>query len=333
MKTLIALMVFVFSAAAHAGNCTTISRTNFSPNTVIRSSEMNSQLNAIYAPFASASGALDGGCISDGTVEAAALNSADFPALYYGITQGCLVSYSDANTLSVGKCIASVNGFLIKTTSANTVTWACSSCSAEAASTVYYLYIKTGSTGTTLNLLISTTSPNEDGYDNSGNKVLARFFNNASSNIDQYSLDQWHTNELVAKRTEFTAWTPTFTGFGTVTTIDFKWRRNGDRLEFYGTATAGTVTAAQALISLPTGLVIDSTKLSASINTIVGNAGRASTVSTVFHVIATGGESNLKISRSDATGSGALSGVNANVFADNSGTFSVSGSVPIVGWK
>lgn len=51
-----------------------------------------------------------------------------------------------------------------------------------------------------------------------------------------------------------TAYTPTFTGFGTPTNVNFYWRRSGADLEVYGYFTVGTTTATEARISFPSGL-------------------------------------------------------------------------------
>lgn len=190
METVIKFIVLLFliiSAQSFGATCTSISRTNNSANAVLTSTKYNTDLNTVYT----AANALDGGCITDATLEDDALNTTDFAALLNGLTDGCIVAYSDANTLSVGKCRASVNGAFVRTTVATTVTWLCSGCSAEASSTYYFLYIKTGSTGSTLNLLISTSAPNEDGYDSSGNKVLAKFYNSSGSDIFTQSIVQW----------------------------------------------------------------------------------------------------------------------------------------------
>lgn len=53
------------------------------------------------------------------------------------------------------------------------------------------------------------------------------------------------------------AYTPTFTGFGTATSVNFTWTRVGNRLKVMGKFTTGTVTATEARISLPGSLVSD----------------------------------------------------------------------------
>lgn len=49
------------------------------------------------------------------------------------------------------------------------------------------------------------------------------------------------------------AYTPTFTGFGTVSTQNFRYRQVGDSYEIAGTFTLGTTTATEARVSLPNG--------------------------------------------------------------------------------
>ena len=62
--------------------------------------------------------------------------------------------------------------------------------------------------------------------------------------------------------TDWVAYTPTFTGFGTVTAKEFYYRRVGDTIEIAGDWTNGTVSATEARISLPTGFTsADTTKI------------------------------------------------------------------------
>lgn len=254
----------IWSLNSFAGTCTNTTRTNYVTNQVLTSSALNADFNQLVAKTNS----LDGGCVTDGTLELAAINSSEWSAPLNGIHQGCKVSYSNSNTLSIGKCIASVNGLFVKTTASNNVTWGCSGCSSETATTTYYIFIKTGSTGTTLNGLISTVAPNEDGYDNSGNKVIARFYNNASSDIDQYSIDQWNTNRFVPQQTGLITYVPTIGASTTpptkgTNTIDAAvWYREGQYMIWkytYKQTGAGSAGAGIYRIPLPSGLLIDST--------------------------------------------------------------------------
>lgn len=197
MKPLILfLFMFFVSQYAFAGTCTSDTYTSSSANAVLTSAKYNSDHSTIYDRLA---GNLDGGCVSDGTLELAALNASEFPMVTDLPREGCEISKSDAATVSVDKCSLGVNGNFVQTSIATTVTWGCTGCSAEAASTVYYLYAKNGSSGTTLTLLISTTAPNGDGYDASNNRILGRFYNDDSSDISA-DMDQWSVNGFDDKR-------------------------------------------------------------------------------------------------------------------------------------
>lgn len=77
--------------------------------------------------------------------------------------------------------------------------------------------------------------------------------------------------------TPWTLYTPTYTGFGTVTTSNMYWRRDGDSLQVQGNFVFGTTTAVNAAIGLPAGLVIDTTQLSSTAATnMFGTAARGS---------------------------------------------------------
>lgn len=195
MKIFLPLIFFILSSA-YGATCTNTTRTNYGSNTVLTSSALNADFNQLVTK----ANAMDGGCVSDGTLESTAFDSS-LDALKNGIHQGCTLSYSDANTVSVGKCILSVNGKFVKTTVAKTATWGCPSCSAEVVSTQYYVYALTTSGGSTLNLLISTVAPGTDGLDGSGNKVIGKFYNNSSGAIEQYSIFPWVIRDFVQQDT------------------------------------------------------------------------------------------------------------------------------------
>lgn len=61
--------------------------------------------------------------------------------------------------------------------------------------------------------------------------------------------------------TSWVDYDPTFTGWGTPSAIDFKWRRVGDSMEIRGVFTSGVATAVIGRISLPTGASLDTAKL------------------------------------------------------------------------
>jgi hypothetical protein len=67
------------------------------------------------------------------------------------------------------------------------------------------------------------------------------------------------------------SYTPTISGFGSVTSVDFKYRRIGDSVEVMGAWKGGTNAASSPTISLPGGRSIDSSKiLSVTMRSFVG---------------------------------------------------------------
>ena len=59
--------------------------------------------------------------------------------------------------------------------------------------------------------------------------------------------------------TPWQTYTPTFTGFGTVTTQSFQWRQVGGSIEVRGKWTSGTVTSTEARVSFPSGFTATAT--------------------------------------------------------------------------
>lgn len=175
------ILLFLLSFEAY-GACSSISRSNATSSSILTSSKYNTDLNTVYNFVNS----YDGGCISAGTVEAAALNSTEFGPILKAIVQGCEVNYVDTNTVSVSKCKIAVDGNLFETSSSNNVTWGCSGCSSEATGS-YYVYVKDNPTFT---LEINTTAPGKDGYSGT-DKAVGGFYNNSSLDIIQGSVMTW----------------------------------------------------------------------------------------------------------------------------------------------
>jgi hypothetical protein len=261
----LAVFAFCMSEALFAGTCTTLSRTNYSSFQVLTASQLNTDFNTIYAPFNSASGALDGGCISDGTLEDGALNTTDFEILLNTPKEGCKVIQNDSDTLSVGRCRIAVGSNFVKTTTSTTVTWGCSGCTAEASSTKYYLYARATSTGSTLNLLISTTAPNGDGFDASNNRVLAKFYNNTLSQIDYLSVANWDGQDWDTERRSFYDCTAPTGSWVSNTNYTCKEGRSGNNWEAeIKIATTGAPTSATLTITIPESRVIDTSYTNAT---------------------------------------------------------------------
>lgn len=86
----------------------------------------------------------------------------------------------------------------------------------------------------------------------------------SSTSTSAYTVDfanfrVWEQQQsLGAVITDWVSYTPTFTGLGTVTSIDYVWRRVGGYLEVIGRHINGTCTGSTIGISLPSGLVVQS---------------------------------------------------------------------------
>lgn len=61
--------------------------------------------------------------------------------------------------------------------------------------------------------------------------------------------------------TSWVAYTPTLTGFGTPSNVDFFWRQVGDTVDIRGSFLSGTNTATSAKVTIPSGKTIDDAKV------------------------------------------------------------------------
>lgn len=60
---------------------------------------------------------------------------------------------------------------------------------------------------------------------------------------------------VVNSDSDWVSYTPTFTGFGTASAVNFRYRKDGPNLLVSGTFTSGTSTSTEARVSLPSGLL------------------------------------------------------------------------------
>lgn len=129
--------------------------------------------------------------------------------------------------------------------------------------------------------------------------------------------------------TDWTVYTPTFTGFGTVTVHSLWWKRVGDTLHLRGNFTSGTPTAVEARISLPTGLSSDATKVPALqlAGKFLINAAYAYQAS----VIIGSNLAYINVSIQDGTYSGLVARTGSNLTA-NGVIVSINAEIPIAGW-
>ena len=187
MKNLV-LLLALFGAQEVMAVCSSqITRTNSSANSVLTSTKYNTDLNTVYTR----ANDLPGDCLQAGTVGSAKLTTSEFEVLFNGIHEGCRGTYSSASAVLIERCIMSLNNNFVRKETTTSVSMGCSGCTAETSSTTFYVYVKSDSASSTINPLLLTGAPNSDGFDSSDNKVVARIYNDASSNINQYLVEYW----------------------------------------------------------------------------------------------------------------------------------------------
>jgi len=138
----------------------------------------------------------------------------------------------------------------------------------------------------------------------------------------------------VANLTDWTSYTPTFTGFGTAASIEFFYRRVGNNCEIKGRFTVGTATATEARVSLPTGLTSQGTSIIPSL-VICGYGSAAGANTTDFGgktVLIEPSVSYVTFGEISATTNSSTTKQNANAITVSSVMFQFNASVPILGW-
>jgi hypothetical protein len=86
---------------------------------------------------------------------------------------------------------------------------------------------------------------------------------------------------VVPNVTAWQSYTPTFTGFGTASSVEFEWRQLGEDVQIRGKFVSGTSTAVEARISLPNSYTSASTSVIPSIQNI-GKGVRTAVAATFF---------------------------------------------------
>lgn len=128
-------------------------------------------------------------------------------------------------------------------------------------------------------------------------------------------------------------YTPTFVGFGTVTSISVWSRRVGDTLEVRGSSSIGTPTATLASMTLgfngtSGNVTTDATKTT----TLAGVMCSSTTGAIGFYVLATVSQTVVNFGQQDA-GHGALTPENGNTLLQTASGLNFFFSVPIAGWQ
>jgi hypothetical protein len=150
--------------------------------------------------------------------------------------------------------------------------------------------------------------------------------------FDSFSVSP-NTYNTGASVTAPVSYTPTFTGFGTVSTSNFRSWRQGSRLFYEGTFTAGTPTAVEARISLGFGGVNGGITTDSSLPTLSSNGGWSynGTGAIDATMLNEPSVSYVTFGAGTAGGTG-LAKANGNAVASVGSIVSVFGNVQIAGW-
>lgn len=131
--------------------------------------------------------------------------------------------------------------------------------------------------------------------------------------------------------TDWQSYTPTFTGFGTPTSIQFFWRRLGDSLNVKGFFVSGISTATEARISFPSGLTARASSLP-SVLELVGYAGRGAADNNQHQVYAEPNVSYFTFGTQSSVETG-LTKKNGSALVASGNSYSFFALVPISGWS
>lgn len=133
--------------------------------------------------------------------------------------------------------------------------------------------------------------------------------------------------------TDWVAYTPTYTGFGTVTTTSMFWRRVGDSIELAGGFTAGTTTAVEARVSLPSGFTSSDTSKIGAIR-VVGEASINASSATYFgtYVTAEPSVTYVTFTQQGSTYNN-ITKETASFIAGAGALITLNAKLPIQGWS
>jgi hypothetical protein len=129
--------------------------------------------------------------------------------------------------------------------------------------------------------------------------------------------------------TSWTSYTPTFTGFGTPSAVEFEWRQVGENYEIRGKFVSGTTTAVEARISLPNSATSASSSIIPSIS-MIGHMTSLTASGSVWETLIEPSVTYMTFGIQNGSNAG-LTKVTGSVFATSGMTFSFFASVPIAG--
>lgn len=135
--------------------------------------------------------------------------------------------------------------------------------------------------------------------------------------------------------TDWVAYTPTFTGFGTVSNVNAQWRKSGDSVELSVRFQSGTSTATEARVTLPTGFVADSSKILTLQQSGIYSRSTSSTAKGGM-VLMEPSVGYVTFGDFNTIGSGTTSSLAkalGTAVENNSSVVSFSAKIPIAGWS
>lgn len=139
------------------------------------------------------------------------------------------------------------------------------------------------------------------------------------------------TRTIGAAMTDWQAYTPTFTGFGTPSAVQAQWRRVGDTLQIRGRFASGSSSAVEARISFPSGLTsVDSTSIPVIEQAGVSVLGGA--FAGVFAMLREPSVTYFTIGVQDS-GRAGLTKQNASSLLSSGNIMAFEASCPIAGWS
>lgn len=132
----------------------------------------------------------------------------------------------------------------------------------------------------------------------------------------------------IANITSWQSYTPTFTGFGTPSSVEFQWRQNGQNVDIRGKFVSGISTATEARITLPSGLTSASTSIIPSIQA-AGRVETSDSAATLFAytILMEPSVSYMTMGIQSST-NGGITKQNGNVVTATGKTISFFASVP-----
>jgi len=194
--------------------------------------------------------------------------------------------------------------------------------------------------GSTIQNVLGAATKKLEFQTNSNSTSYRLIFHVASTSALAYSLrfDNFsvapNTTTSGAVITDWVAYTPTITGFGTPTSVDVKSRRVGGSLEVQGRFTSGTPTAVQAAVTLGYGGVNGGLTTSSSIDSagqVLGTGAFGQATPTQVTVIAVPSSSTVGFGAQSSTTAG-TNFANGSALSASGNTFEFFFSVAIQGW-